>query len=60
MPSSALLTHFDSIDLITMEEKAERKPAQEPTNKTQPFQAILMMTRLTILEEVASRPTAAS
>ena len=36
-PSSAFETHFDNIDLITMEEKADMNPLTEPTNKTQPI-----------------------
>ena len=77
LPNSAFVTHLDNIDLIMMEENAERNPLTEPANSTHPentninlvmlkplryspFQAILMMTRLMILEHVARMPIAAS
>ena len=36
LPNSAFVTHFDNIDLIMMEENAERNPLTEPANSTHP------------------------
>merc|ERR1719350_1284110 len=59
-PKSDLLTHFESIERITIAAKADRNPKQAPRNRTQPFQARLMTTKLTTFEQVAKIPMVAS